>query len=932
MKTYTEDGEFVVDINIARELIGEGGWSYFHEFLETVNIPYTPQFHCRYAASAITRGELQLFNIDIPRFVLRLRVDSSGSFVNLRRLAEFGERLNQIQWLTNVDPVWNRFSEDLAKKGYLAFTPPAKPRDEFEQFSNISVADAVIVPPPKKCEDYDFVTTELGWPNGEARSIEGVPFVRAMPDFGGAACAQACAHMMSACLHDKPALRPLNLAPIDYFGMHGLAEVTSLVSPPMTHAMKLSGLNIDEVSQYFSALGRNAMSQSGLGSTPEDAVRKFHIICNSYVRSNLPLMFFSNNAEVFPGPPNHAMVVIGVRRNEPKNGPEHDSRLGVGIVQTTLLFNDPTGFPLQPIGNAEILQGAVFGYFDPKNNLNSLAVNTLVVLPDAVTLPLVDTFLPSSPSRVKPGLITYSEQLARPVNARNHTEYQLVFLGAPKGSRGSMFRTADYEFAGGDFCQVFENHPVLGGLKGRWVWIEKMQNAISVWLADADLSKIGVNTTIEAHRAMARRLRICTATRTSKGGTWDLSVFPPKPARVISYAVQFGRYPLSKESKKEIRRKAAEIHRPSLLTRISHKVGGAKSVNLAPAVITSFSAASLQEAADNWPKGIFYGELYAFMHRDDKLLAPIWASMRSNPKQPPAIVDLLAQAEEKKKAQKLASILSDQIRSTFEKVKEFRGFRAISTHLPQLFSPQIATRQRAQAAIRFILRIGRLLEHHYDQPLRVIELVTGSRVNGIAGGRRMIGDPCYFAYRDPSNSRIAFVVECLQELVAACAFSDMDDYSFAIEIEPGDLYSISSTPTITEFCRLVDQAGLQRRVGLNVDIGHCLLAGIPAEQIFDKPLVSRRISGFHISDQGPGHLADLPLGDCCCNTRDGTNHNLDLFSDWIRRAHHFATLRAARPRPSWPAFSGLVSVEQEAARSKVDVQHAADMVNLLVHQ
>lgn len=933
-----------------KSLVGPEGWKAFKLFLSAARIAYrSSDFRCRFSCSAVTRGELQLLAVDIPRFVLRARMVGNDSFVNLRRLIEFHERLDGVKWLTSDSPSWERICPAIEALGYSSRnTPRDSPSALFRQYMDCSVADAVIVPAPEIKELFSLVTPELGWPNGEGRSIQGVPFVHAMPHFGGAACAQACAHMVCACSHAWPSTRPHEIPPISYFGMHGLAEVTSIASLDEAHAIPLSGLTIEELQRYFRRIERNVLFQSSIDLTHAQAVEQFVDIARMYVNSGIPLILLCNSDRQSPDSdmPNHAMVVVGVpgRRS---GGPKHESRLPADdsaetlkTVETLVLLNDPSGMPLQPAGAEELAMLASFSYQidddcdDP--GANYCAVSSLVLLPDSVTLPLVEPWSTVSLRPARLGLTSFIEAIVEKADDASPAEFHLALVEPGSGNDVASLSKRALDFVGVDFARVFAGEKNVASLRSRWVWIERRESVIRFWLADAAPLSSTAGRTILARRAHAESLLVLNAEKIA--GSWKVRRLKARVEARSSgrtpMTPSFGRGKLPKVIT------ATAVLEPKAAKRLTTANDiASKPVrygqSLPAALITSISASSLTEAASVWPKGIAYGDLYAFMHRDEATLGSLWRTLGVDRKKPPAVVDLLARAERElgDRREKSAHLIAQSIAEVFGRLQGFKGFRAMSTYLPQLFSSEQDIRRTACLAISFLQRIAAALDKTFcREPLRVIEIVSGSRIGGIAVGSRISRESedgrRYFAFREAADLRISFLVQCLAELNSIRKDAVKDLPTVAAEIEPGHLFSLSNADSLAAFCKNLKSA--HGPIGINVDIGHCVLAGITPEQVFDNETVAKRISGFHFSDQGPGHLSDLVPSDCCFNAvaeRD-VQGRLCAFVPWLRRAAAFAANRNASESPV--AFSGVVSIELEAVRSRLDLQYAADAVNWML--
>jgi hypothetical protein len=138
----------------------------------------------------------------------------------------------------------------------------------------------------------------------------------------------------------------------------------------------------------------------------------------------------------------------------------------------------------------------------------------------------------------------------------------------------------------------------------------------------------------------------------------------------------------------------------------------------------------------------------------------------------------------------------------------------------------------------------------------------------------------------------------------------------ALELEPGPLYVLGGLSSLRRLCRRLDRTDRLARtlspvVGLNLDIPHwAFLAGIDSQDIVADKTIYRRIIHGHISDHSSGHFGDGVLG---------AIHDLEAFEPWFRL---LAQRHTDPPQTGYPAFSGFLCNEIEAAKDSEMVQEA----------
>jgi hypothetical protein len=117
--------------------------------------------------------------------------------------------------------------------------------------------------------------------------------------------------------------------------------------------------------------------------------------------------------------------------------------------------------------------------------------------------------------------------------------------------------------------------------------------------------------------------------------------------------------------------------------------------------------------------------------------------------------------------------------------------------------------------------------------------------------------------------------------------------------------------------------------GINIDIAHCVLAGLSSVEVFSNPVIRDLIYHFHISDHGAGHFADAVIGDCAFNACVGSNEDKwKRFQVWIWNAYELAKTRSQVP--SSIPFSGMISVELEGAKYIEDVIDSCASLQVLL--
>jgi hypothetical protein len=101
-------------------------------------------------------------------------------------------------------------------------------------------------------------------------------------------------------------------------------------------------------------------------------------------------------------------------------------------------------------------------------------------------------------------------------------------------------------------------------------------------------------------------------------------------------------------------------------------------------------------------------------------------------------------------------------------------------------------------------------------------------------------------------------VDVVSELRSSGLFGKNEKWGFAVEVEPGHNYIINDIQSLDAFFAAVDAKGVDKHIGLNLDIAHYILCGIPKNRV--EPHRHRIMHG-HISDHPEMHTRDHPPGD-----------------------------------------------------------------------
>ena len=272
---------------------------------------------------------------------------------------------------------------------------------------------------------------------------------------------------------------------------------------------------------------------------------------------------------------------------------------------------------------------------------------------------------------------------------------------------------------------------------------------------------------------------------------------------------------------------------------------------------------------------------------------------------------------------RMAEIVADP--GCFDKIREWLisetdrddiRVPALATYFPGITAECPNERRTAVQALANAVRLAidltkrrRRVRDERRMEHAIVEIVCGTIVDpgpdGRASDRRVV------SHQDHKLDLLCLsLTDVINEVGAQEAFT------FALELEPGEIYVLNDVDSIRKLVGRVtgripinlegaDAVLLRRHVGLNLDIAHMRIARISADQLEE---FAPRIVHAHISDHPAMHTHDQIVGSWTNpgRVRGGYIEYLDLL---LHRA------RAARCRDetlgeSLP-FSGAVAVELE---------------------
>jgi hypothetical protein len=342
--------------------------------------------------SIITRSELELFGLSVPRFAIRLYL-KNGGFINCRRNATLVKSFH----INNSDEWGNRYNDEAIQleNRNSDLGPGQEPHESIALVMDRQscIADGLL-PEPRRLSRFrfkyiDVSSTKLSeaYAEGEVDQLDPnryyLPYTQTMNLCGGQ-CAQAVIFIATAILS------PFSKS------VHGIAEITCLAHEGNCRELTLGSLDPDSMARYF-GMNNLRMSEQCLTFKPSASIspiraKHWEGIIRCYLHSGMPVILPTNTKKLarHPNAENSIYRKNALRISEkdlPKD--EHHVLIIVGsaIKDETFVFHDTTTMPFLVATGAELANAGA-----TRDHSGAVSDNGVImpVVPKPVTLPLLD--------------------------------------------------------------------------------------------------------------------------------------------------------------------------------------------------------------------------------------------------------------------------------------------------------------------------------------------------------------------------------------------------------------------------------------------------------------------------------------------------------------------------------------------------------------
>lgn len=817
--------------------------------------------------SIVVRSESGLLSVSSPRFAIRTSLPD-GSFLNLRRLQFLHKSCRDL------------FTSDSDRQ------PLSHLLSESVKLDTTGIADSVLVPPLRlPIGEWHILTSDVATYYLEEDvppPPPGVPFLQHIAIGAGGMCQQAACFMANGIL-----LSHAN-------AIFGPTEITALSQSDRSieeqSRAALSGMPMLAARKYMRSphVGLTAFhhTQHSLWARGVDgkkmciADHQFGSLLRSYILSGMPVIVNTDMSKLLDTDGYasfatkklserrpHAVTIVGCTYNRPSK----------------FLINDPSTLPFIEINESSILK--VLSR-DEENKHDSESI--LAVLPRFVTVPLALDIKGESKEYDKGAqrgatvfdvLMLFQEHCpeelrplfpAGPPVLRKDDEIRLV---QTKGINGA--NAVDVLSIGDSL------HPQAVAIVNDWLKSASGELSTAYWSIHR---KIAISKT-ECREAVV------------------LIDAAPSIQRIRSYQIglDLPRFAVIKNPKTQ-KWSALRLGLASL--RLSAITSMTTSTTAVATRLPQFSSdLSLIEGV----------EWYALMQTDVET-SPVRKFAIDNGIEFDTAADFMAACEVLPKGARQAII--DLIVRTADFSNPVIG---IATFISSMsLPPECKGAESARCAIKFASRIGASIAKQrlasgatqVDRPF-IVELVAGSRVTHLfksdgANDRYSMSYQTEELALDNFTNNLKLAIDELGNQITGV--------TWAVELEPGPLFTINSIETLEALCsRLDNEPLLNSRVGVNLDVSHLRMSCVQGADAIEERIsaarvrdsrIFKRIVHAHIS----GHSKKAHFGDRALLLSDARA----IYAPWIALLAERAGVKNA-PLP----FSGYVSLEMEATRDSV---------------
>ncbi|MEQ8785369.1 MAG: hypothetical protein RIC55_03685 [Pirellulaceae bacterium] len=825
----------------------------------------------RIAPSLISRSECELFSTSAPRFAVRMELPD-GSFINLRRLSFLAKTCENIDWLSPPPSTVAGLRLGQVVRQNLA--QPGR-----------CIADSVLAPPRHRYGDDQWYTLtaplgraygECGW--AEKREIQGTPFVRQIL-LGGGMCAQAACFMATALLHEHAV------------GVHGVSEITALADSDVTDGrateLQIGGMGVEGVSRYFE--GDSVRLSAPAISLPLSIAAKLRLglqqremylgqAIRSYVLSGFPVIQSLDMLRLIRA--REYQPLLASLRKPPPASTDEELPHAVVVVGASLdpggefLINDPDYLPFRRVSKEELQAAVQIGQDEMSNR------PLMPITPIEVQLPLFTPTATSDGARsdrrgldyllsVPSGRMLFDDPLlqAHLCDTDPNDEFRLFNVQ----SEGDNWLRTLCRGDSIDASAISLFDAWLAGADGdslSWIWSRHRRHPGSEQYSES-IVFCDATRRIPVERSQTcgprRNLLLCALLKDRRDDTWRVT--------------RIGRSNL----------------RPSAITSYTS--------SSSPGVKYSLSRQDVEPHVESL-------EWYSFMQTEVDGTGRR-ARATSDRVRFVSVLEYLAGYQ--RLGEGALDAVLDGLASDVDAARGDRPIIALATFIPPLSLPVDTTgaglgRDALIFVAKFADRLARRQDFQASARRMIIELVAGSRVAGL----KAVAEREFKASFLSQTDSVAHFVQNLEIIVEAT--KDLP-VTWAVELEPGPLFTIRDWQSVCDLCARLDQSCLlSPSVGLNLDISHWRMAVAHRRQeavqrisprlVRETPSVFRRIVHAHISGHHErAHFGDIPLD--VLNTSDE-------FRPWISLLRERAACTDVHP-----AFSGYVSLEFEAAKNEV---------------
>jgi len=857
-------------------------FEHFSALLGWLNIDFE-KIKSRLAPSLMARAESAFFGLS-NRFAVRITWDSDPDncqngegVICLRRGSMIVQQMGRIIRSENLQK-YKCLDQYIVDKESLLVQP--------------TVIGDCFLPVPTGYEDFEIITTELNNAYGEPSDkdatdqtipLKGTPYVQHYWTSG--LCGHAVAFIASAALKKYVE------------NIWTMAEIAVILRDSKSDYIEVAGLTPQQLMRFFAHddVRLRVSDQHVL-----DTDKRITISMRSYIKSGMPIILYMDQLKMAEphgiysnlSPRDHRLQNIS-QEDIPQKMPHAVIVLGCSKSPTSeeFIIHDSARLPYIPVTKKQLVEASLI---EPAIGTEKNFFSFFPVTPSAVKMPLLKSkeIDNNGQTKIRFGLYDIATALSADAAADIEKWSYITekLLGVEKIGTiefrliqaSQLSNKIKQQYTNGiEFKEFEEWVNAIKHKKGDdgWIWIQ-VQSASAgefVWIWDAEIEPPYIDDVING-TVRPNFEQYCLGGSAIGGGEkFRFSCFNLPSVSSVSIS----------------RSNPPETEKDTETLDLS--------------LITSFYTQSPLGSFNYWPNDILSAELYTFMRNGLSDLFDQYYIKNET------VVETLSDVYKSSNKNAAIALVGDKIDNATSIPKNNVNIRSFATFIPELLASESSQREIGVNALCFLYELGEYLltkGHKID----TIEIVGGSRIDAVMPIQPLQVSstlvPKTIAFPIDTDQAIENLKFSLNEIQAMGCYGK-SDIRLAIELEPGNLFSLSTKDDMEKFVALFKALPIlgfaPEKIGFNLDVGHWILAGLKASDVAN---YKDYIFSSHLSDNEKAHFGDAVIGSC---------HDDNKLIEWVKALKQLPT-----------TYNRRLNIEFEGARDSAMLQKCIDAAKRLI--